>query len=311
MKFLNISCLLISLSLSLVSGYFMKREDYLDIEYSLKHASKECTAELAGALKCINKITSDIETKYEALEKLNVEICNPLNEKDLNAAQCKEVVQTGLNMGCDMLNIDECKDFLADDAITKIISSSKCGESLEEVDILSKLAAIKGTYLMVCGKNSSGGLCPLSNYVTNGAIDFMVENSKTISKLVEFKYRFDDDYEQYLDVANDVLTLLPILDKINNVIIDSCSDSACNKNIEALDKMAMASKALYEKKMNTDLTKKYPNVFNLYEEYFSNYRNGKCQNVGFYEGGSSGASTVKKISYTFVTMIGVSILLLL
>jgi len=314
MKFFNISCLLISLSLNLISGYLMKRDDPFEIEYDLNYISEECSAELESAVKCIRKISSEFDTKLKGLENLNVEqFCNPTDEKLMDSAKCKEAIKTGLNIGCEIFSYDECKDFAADGTVTKIISSSKCGENEREVVILEKLAGLKGSYLMACGKNEKGDLCPLANYVTNNAVDFIVENSKTINKLIKWRYMRDseNDFEATLDITNDILTVLPILNGLNSIVIDSCFDSACNKNIIALDNMAMASKSLYEKKQQTDLTKTYPNVFNLYEEYVENFKNNKCENVGFDSDNSGSRSTMKKISYTFITINNVSILLLL
>jgi len=313
MKFLNISILLISFSLNLVSGFLMKRDDILEMSYDYKKVSDECSADLKKAMKCINKLNSKIESKADEIEDLLIDkYCDPTIRDNTDPTKCKELVKKVLKMGCEVFDSDDCEDFIDEDAITKIISNTKCVKEEKGIGLLLKLAIIKGSYLMACNKNKKDDYCPLANYVTNNAVDFIVENSKTINKLIKWRYMRDseNDFEATLDITNDILTVLPILNGLNSIVIDSCFDSACNKNIIALDNMAMASKSLYEKKQQTDLSKTYPNVFNLYEEYVENFKNNKCENVGF-DSDNSGSSTMKKISYTFVTMTVVSILLLL
>jgi len=317
MKFINISILLISFSLNLVSGFLMKRDDILEMSYDYKKVSDECSADLKKAMKCINKLNSKIESKADEIEDLLIDkYCDPTIRDNTDPTKCKELVKKVLKMGCEVFDSDDCEDFIDEDAITKIISNTKCVKEEKGIGLLLKLAIIKGSYLMACNKNKKDDYCPLANYVTNDGIDFMFNNIKTITKLVENRYEYDsnNDFEAILDASNDGLALRSILTSLNKILADTCTDSACNKNIIAIDKMIMAGKAAYEKEQNTDLTKKYPKVFEFYDKNLESYRNGKCESASlnilkFSE--SSAVTTVKKISYAFVTMITVSILLLL
>jgi len=112
-------------------------------------------------------------------------------------------------------------------------------------------------------------------------------------------------------MGNDAATLLPFFNSLSNILIDTCNDSACNQNIIAIDNMILAAKDAYEKKLNTNLTQRFPKVFELYDSYLSNFRNQKCKLASFVNEEESGASTAKKITYSFVAMIIASALLLL
>ncbi|OUM60566.1 hypothetical protein PIROE2DRAFT_13651 [Piromyces sp. E2] len=296
MKISGISCLFASLSLNLVSGFLLKR-DVFDIEYDLKRISSECNTELQGALKCLNKIDSEFETKSKLLDELDIPgFCNPSNIRT-DAYKCK--------------NIDECKDFLAEDTVTNIIKSSKCNSDRSEIDILEKLATLKSVYLMGCGTNKSGELCPLPNYLSSDGVDFLFNHKKNFLKLVNQEYEDNrNEFEEVLDLSNDVLTFLPVLQDLNDILADSCNDSACNKNILAMNKIVVAARNAYEKERNIDLAKNYPKIISLYENYLDNYRNQKCENVSINNTSGTG-STIKKITYSFVTMMAVTTSLLL
>lgn len=333
MKFLNISLLLISLSLNLISGFLMKREDILEIEYDLKNVSEQCRTDLTKAVKCVNKISSKLESKMDDFEELNEKLdkyCD-ISRKDADASKCKEKLKDGRKEVCDIIDNDDCDDFLKDDYVANLITNSACVQDDDEgISILLKLALLKSGYLIGCSKSSKDDLCPLTKFVTGDGVDFMINNFKTIDKMIDADYEYEssNDFEAVLDAANDGLSLRSILKSINNILLDTCNDSKCNKQIIAIDKMILAAKAAYEKVQKTDLTKKYPKVFEFYDKCMADYRNGKCESISLKILGNSlasesntikrltyeyvsGTNTVKKIGYTFVTMIGVSILLLL
>jgi len=246
---------------------------------------------------------------------LNIkDVCNP-SEKTSTAENCKVVVKQGLDAVCKVFAEDVCKEFVAEDNIVNLINSSKCEKDEHELSLLGKLAAAKGIYLMGCNKSDSGKYCPLAQYATTTAIDFGFKNFKTMEKIGEFRYGRDNrnEFEGVLNFGNDILTLVPVLKDLNNILVESCSDASCNKNILALDKIVLTAKAAYEKNQKTDLTKKFPKVFEYYENYLSKYRNKECKLVGFPHGtdDSSDATTIKRITYSLVTMMVASVLLLL
>jgi len=319
MKIFGITCLLVSLGLNLASGYLVKKDDYdyFDIgdnEYGMKNASTECKTQVQRSLKCLRKIESDIGSKTEYLYDLGndiINICNPTNT-DTSAEKCKNMITEGINMVCKVFENDECSDLIADNSVVDLIKSSKCESNEYDIILIGKIAAVKTAYLMGCKKSKSGDFCPLTKYVTTTAIDYAFKNKNTLSKMGKFRYDKDNnnELESALDFGNDVLTILPVLKDISNILIDSCSDASCNKNILAIDSMVVAAKEAYEKNQKVNLNDKYPKVFEYYDKYLNIYRNKKCSMIPTI-GDSSGVSTIKKLSYSLVAMTAASILLLL
>jgi len=264
-------------------------------------------------MACIQKIASEIEPKSEYLESLSLEtVCMPSNEKT-TAENCKTIVKQGLDAVCKVFEADECKDFIADNNVVNLINSGKCQKSQDDILLLGELAALKSVYFMGCKKSDSGKLCPLGQYATTTAIDIAFNNFKTIEKLAEQRYERNNsnELEAALDFGNDALAFFPLLKDLNNILVESCSDASCNKNIIAIDNIVLAAKSAYEKNQNVDLTKQYPKVFELYDGYLNIYRNKKCEMINF-SSDNSGATSLKKITYSLVSMIvAASVLLLL
>jgi len=278
-------------------------------------ASEECQAEVKKSMTCIEKIFSEIEPKSEYLQGLNYEtVCMPSNEKT-TSENCKTIVKQGLDVVCKVFEEgDECKDFIADDNVVNLINSGKCQNSQDDIALLGELAALKSAYLMGCKKSDSGKLCPIGQYATTTAIDIAFNNFKTVEKLAEQEYdnNNSNDFEAALDLGNDILALFPLLKDIGDILVESCTDASCNKNIIAIDKIILATKSAYEKSQNVDLTKQYPKVFELYDTYLNKYRNKQCEMFNFSSDNSSGATALKKITYSLVSMIvAASVLLLL
>jgi len=320
MKFSGIIFLLISLLvINLVSGHYLKKNkrelidfDIDDDDRDVRKSSEECKAEVQKSLTCLRKIEEDINSLEDFLENLNItDVCNP-SVKTSTADNCKVVVKQGLDAVCDVFAEDVCIDFIAENHVVNLINSAKCEKNEYELTLLAKLAAAKGVYLMGCNKSDSGNYCPLTQYATTSAIDFVFNNYKTINRLGENRYdrENNNELEGALDFGNDILTLVPVLKDLNKILVDSCSDASCNKNILALDKIVLAAKAAYEKNQKTDLTAKFPKIFEYYESYLSKYRNKECKLVSF-SSDTSDTTTIKKITYSLVTMMAASVLLLL
>jgi len=297
--------------------YYYYDDDDDDSIFDMKYVSDECKAVIDKTMKCLQKIESEFNAKVEYFENLKFEtVCLPSN-KDTNAENCKTIVKQSLDTVCKLFDDDDCKDFIAEDNVVNLINSSKCESEYDDISILGEIASAKSIYLMGCKKSETGNLCPLGKYATSTAVDFFFENFETLEKLGEQRYDINNnnDFEAALDLGNDVLTLAPVLVDLNNILVDSCSDAACNKNIIALDKMILAAKAAYEKNQKVDLTKKFPKVFETYDSYLDNYRNKKCKMINFAadddDGDGNGATSFKKISYSLVIMVVASILLLL
>jgi len=287
--------------------------DINDDDYEMEKASDECKAETQKSVACLRKIESELNSKTEYFADLNFEnVCMPSNN-GTTVEQCKTTVKQAYDTVCNVFDDDVCKDFIADNNVVNLINSSKCEKSEYDVSLLGKIAAVKSAYLMGCKKRKSGELCPLGQYATTTAIDFAFNNFKTIEKLANQRYERNNnnEFEAALDFGNDVLTVAEALEDLNKVLEDSCNDNTCNSNIIALDKMILAAKAAYEKNQKVDLTKQFPVIFEFYNNYLDNFRNQKCQKVGFSIEENSGSSTLKKITYTFVSMMIASILLLL
>jgi len=282
------------------------------VPFDMTNVSEECQAVIQKSMACVEKITSnELDVKFEYLESLNVEnLCYPSN-KDATADKCKTAVRQGLDAVCQVFDDDTCKDFIADDTIVNLINSGKCIKSDDDIMLLGELALLKSTYLLGCKKSDSGNLCPLGKYATTTAIDYAFTNYQTIERIAEQKYYNDNvnEFEVALNFGNDILSLFPVLKDLNSILVDSCSDASCNKNILAIDKMILATKAVYEKGANVDLKKQYPKLLEMYDGYLDNYRNQKCEMVGF--SGNSGAATLKKITFSLVIMMVASILILL
>jgi len=251
MKFLNISLLLISLSLNLISGFLMKRKEIFDIEYDLEYVSEQCRTDLTKVVKCVNKLSSKLESKRDDFKELNEKLykyCGIAGE-DANASKCKEKLKEEQKEVCDIIDNDDCDDFLKDDYVANLITNSACVQDGIGIEILLNLVHLKSGYLIGCSKSSKDDLCPLTKFVTGDGVDFMINNFKTIDKMIDadYKYESSNDFEAVLDAANDGLSLRSILKSINNILLDTCNDSKCNKQIIAIDKMILAAKAAYEK----------------------------------------------------------------
>jgi len=320
MKVDAISCVLISLGLNVVSGLFLKRSiisfNANEDDWEVEHLSKECKAELKNSLTCLQKIESGINSKEDYfVEDLNInEVCLPYEDNTkANLDTCKKQIASGYDTICKVFEDDSCKDLLAENSVVNLINNSKCNNNDYDIYLLSEIAAVKSVYLMGCNKAKSGDLCPLAKYVTTTAVDYIYNNFKTIYRFLEQEYGdTNNEIDLGLSLGNDALTLLPIFKELNNILIDTCKNENCSKNIVAIDNMILAAKAAYEKKQNVDLTKKFPRVFQLYDSYFSNFRKQKCKLITFVnEEDASGASTTKKITYSFAAVVVASVLLLL
>ncbi len=278
----------------------------------MEYASDECKAQVDKSVTCIKKVINNVLEKQEYFEGLSFEkTCLPFNEGS-SAEGCKKIVKESIDTVCKIFEDDECKDFIEEDSVVKLINSSKCEKSGDDMILLAQIAIAKTIYLAGCRRAESGNLCPLGHYFTNTAIDFAFSNINTIERMAEMNYYRNNtnEFEVALDFGNDGLSLLSFLDDISNILENTCKDAHCNKNIIAIDNMILAAKAAYEKNQKVDLAKKFPKVFEFYNSYLDNYRNKKCAqlHVGNL---NSGATTLKKMTYSLVTMIAASILLLL
>jgi len=313
MKFLGISCLFLSVGLKFVSGNFLKRQlidfEVQDDNYVMQNTSNDCKTAAEKSITCFRKIESEINAKGEFFGNLDFEnLCDPTNEKG-SAEKCKSILNQGLDAVCKVFEINECKDFIADNTAVNLIKSGKCVSSDYDVTLLEKVVGIKSAYLMVCKKSDSGKLCPLGQYATTNAIDFAFSNFKYVEKYENDEYgaKATNEFEGTLELFNDALTVLPVFNDLNNILIDSCSDASCNKNILALDNIILEAKKAFETSQEIKLSEKYPKIIEMYDSYLDNYRNKNCNMVGF----NSGAGTLKKITYSFVGMLVASVLLLL
>ncbi|KAG4085823.1 periplasmic binding protein-like II [Neocallimastix lanati (nom. inval.)] len=292
--------------------YSSPLDDYNEFDPFGSKASQECQAEVAKSMACIEKIYSEGKAKSQFLEGLKFEtVCMPSNEKT-SPENCKTIVKQGLDAVCGVFEYNECKDFIAEDHVVNLINSRKCEKSEADILLLGEIAALKSVYLLGCKKSDSGDLCPLGQYATTKAIDFAFANFQTIKKLADqdYKYTNVNEFESALDFGNDILTLLPVLNDLRDILINNCSDASCNKNIIALDKMILASKEAYNKNQNVDLTKQYPELFEFYDSTLDIFRKNQCNMIS--KSDNSGATTLKKITYSLVSMIvATSVLLLL
>jgi len=319
MKIAAISCVLISLGLNVVSGLFLKRSivdfDVDEDDWDIEKLSKECKAEVENSLTCLRKIESGINSKEDYLESLDLEdVCFPVEgNTKANLDTCKKQIASGYDTICKAFTEDSCKNLLAENSVVNLIKNGKCNNSEYDISILAKIAAVKSAYLMGCNKTKKGDLCPLAKYATTTAPEFFYNNSVILYRFLELEYEdAKNEIDLGFNIGNDVLTLSAILKDLNNVLIDTCKSADCSRNVVAIDNIILAAKDAYEKKQNVDLTKKFPRVFQLYDSYFSNFRKQKCKLITFVnEEDASGASTVKKISYSFAAMVVASVLLLL
>jgi len=253
-------------------GYETLEDVLNEMNYLTGIAYKECQAEIQKSMSCIEKIYSFIE------EKQNV--CIP-SSKGASAEKCKNTIKQDLDNVCKVFENGECKDFISEEYILKLINNENCKYKNDIIKKLEQITAFKSAYLIGCNKNDSGNLCPLGKYVTTNAIDFVFTNFEAIKRLINFDYRNKNYFETYLAVGNDILSILPVLNDLYNIFIESCNDTSCSKYITEIDKYISEAKETYERNQNVNLTKQYPEVFELYDNYINDIKNKQCNILGF------------------------------
>ena len=300
------------ISLNLVSGHIERDYDFWDINYDSKYAKEECKTEIASSLSCVKTATSQIASSFDNIKSL-IEDLDP-SKQTMDKTKVKELVKNAITMNCQLFKSDECKDFISEDSIAKIINSSKCHNDEYEIALLGKLAAIKGGYLAVCGTDKSDNMCPIGEFISSGVVDIYFDKYEYMQRVSEgpgdsvYRKNSTTILEQYLAFGEDIVNLVSILKDFQNVLTETCKDSECNKKILEIDSTINAAKIVYEKEQKISFQAKYPKLMAIYNSYMNNYREEECSNTNFL---FSGSNPVKKITYTLIAITAISILLII
>jgi len=266
--------------------------------------SKECLESIEPAQKCAKaiftegfKIAEEIESNYSTMEK----ICDPSRSKS-DVTNCKKYATDYINRSCELLQNDACKEIFTEDFITNFISNSKCLEennpNVYDNSVTTFIVYTVGINLLICSKTASGNSCPIVDYIINSGIDHIFNNFATYSAI---------------EIKSDtqILALKDLLPKELTVAIgDTCREKECNKKIKIFDKLVLSiiSKVeeLNERKY---IEKEFPNSYKFYNETMNSFRNSKCSSID--GGADSGTSQQKKITYSFLSLLIISALLLI
>ncbi|ORX83495.1 hypothetical protein BCR32DRAFT_149107 [Anaeromyces robustus] len=250
---------------------------------------------------------SSVLADKEKNEIKNIETCE--NEMELYG-ECIAAFNTGgeegnesnstesLENSCKLYYDDKCKALVNDSTNSTSVCLSNAEENFSYGITGMLIVGLKMSYLMACYKDTKENLCPLSDYIVK---------------------HITDDTLQTNNLPKELLTALA----------NDCRDSNCNKRFVALEEFFTtlgsnsANTGRTESSTNTESTdsdKTNVLVNELLSNYLQNYKDGKC---GAIDGSSDSketdgssdskdaAFTLNRITYSFVTIIILSILLLI
>jgi len=184
---------------------------------------------------------------------------------------------------CKIFEGDKCKEFVKD--IT--ISESGCIEPRNPnfTDLYTGLifTSMKVAYAVFCAKDSEGNICPFSQY--------LVDNFEKIN-------------ENITDLAPEGKTALA----------NDCRDTTCYDRMVSIQSISENLKNLSENMETGDIDADDSLVFSnstqILEKYYDQYVKKECNSIDG-SSGSSDAVSLRKITYSIITIIIFSIMMLI
>jgi hypothetical protein len=206
------------------------------------------------------------------------------------ASSSEEVTTEKVKAFCSSFDENTCKDFLDD--ITKSDSACLNTEQVNVADLLTDMEVItvKLQYQILCAKDEKGNVCPLSQYLTDNVAKLEDNNQTTLT----------DDQKKI--IANDcksskchdrMIALKEYIDKITTIATSMGA---------SMSDMSSGGSVLSSNSTTT-----------IFNDYYPFYKDNKCGSIdgSSDKSDSSDASTLKKITYAFVTMMALSVFMLL
>lgn len=301
MKFSIYSWILTIAGYNYVVGSYLEGDSLLSFNIGINDEidiGESCKNDLQNNLECIQNLEIDIIKHENDIESSGItDICNPKNNNG-NLDNCKALISEFIKASCQNFEADYCKSFIEDNTVKNLIINSNCYETSDGIDLLLDIAKLKSFYLLICRSNSNNEKCPITQYLTDGGIDYMFKNYEQFQTLKEKIEEYEGIDEIKNRLPNTLLT----------AIADNCRDKSCNKNVIAINDMVTTANNVFEKKYEKTFNELYPNALGFYNSIINSYKEQQCSII---DGGKNGAYTNKKITFTFLAMITITILLLI
>ncbi|KAG4096570.1 hypothetical protein H8356DRAFT_441898 [Neocallimastix lanati (nom. inval.)] len=313
MKISIVSGLLTALCFNLVASSSFLRRIYKPIIYLKEDdldVSDDCSKKLEPYKKCAEKISSTFSEIRDIVDDL-IGICDPTYQSIFNKDSCKSKALEVAEKACKAVEVDECKDFVSNDSIIKVINDGNCIEKEDGQDILISLAVSKAAYNVICSKTSAGKYCPIVQYAIDKGYDEFFNKLDTYVEQIGNVSKNIVQNEDLVGDAKDLITTV-IPKDVLVAVGDNCRDNECNNKVLEIIGMAEALKQQASSKLKIDVEKIYPNAYALYNTYAQSYKDMKCSTIdGGEDGERDSASSNKKITLTFAMMLIISVFLLI
>ncbi|ORX87965.1 hypothetical protein BCR32DRAFT_324161, partial [Anaeromyces robustus] len=171
---------------------------------------------------------------------------------------------------CKSFDVSECKDFL------EIVSTPS--ECLKDNNNMTLVAGLQLPYLAYCSKNKDNENCPITKFIVENFTEFDNINVKDLS------------------------------DTLKETIINDCKDEECNK------RMVTIGQSLEEPLLKNVAPSIFGNVYDFFTMLYGSYKEKKCDTITTNDGNkndeNSSARTMTKITYSFIGMILLSMVML-
>ncbi|ORX83497.1 hypothetical protein BCR32DRAFT_326382 [Anaeromyces robustus] len=259
------------MKLSLIGLLFVSSLVLIKGEESLSPTAT-CMAELSKYKGCFEKITG-----ISALE---------LFSGGLSSFKVPDTTEDIKNY-CNGFYENECANFVKDSSNEKTDCSK---DNATDSQLYSLLTSLKIMYLSYCVKDKDDKLCPLSDYLLN--------------HMTELKELSTKENSGESELSKELLT----------TIANDCKSDICNErllNLEKLQKSYSDSISVSEGKEGSSVTVDVSSKNDITQKYIQNYKDKKCGSIDGSSDSTSSALTIKGMTYTLVTMIILSILLLI